>query len=176
MNLKLQIVDNEKHARGKIYKVSANGKAVLLLLTFHALERMKRWKLSDRQVLRTLLEPEEVLKGHRDRYIAHRQVRRHVVRVIYEYDGKRQLSLRYTTRLLRDILKAEAAMKIKYSRDADILVIQLREGKPVDSRDIAEGIIVHLTAKGQPLEIEILDASKVVEKKDVEVALDALFP
>jgi len=89
LNLKLQIVDIEEHARGKVYKVSANGKAVLLLLTFHALERMKRWKLSDRQVIRTLLEPEEVLKGHRDRYIAHRQVRRHVVRVIYEYDGKR---------------------------------------------------------------------------------------
>lgn len=67
-------------------------------------------------------------------------------------------------------------MKIKYSRDADILVIQLREGKPADSRDIAEGIIVHLTAKGRPLEIEILDASKVVQKKDVEVSLDAIFP
>ena len=90
--------------------------------------------------------------------------------------AKGQLSLRYATRLLRDILKAEAPMKIKYSLDADILVIQLREGKPADSRDIAEGIIVHLTAKGQPLEIEILDASKVVQKKDVEVALDALSP
>ena len=49
-------------------------------------------------------------------------------------------------------------MKIKYSRYANVLVIQLRKGKPADSRDIAEGIIVHLTAKGQPLEIEILDA------------------
>ncbi|MBI3059039.1 MAG: DUF2283 domain-containing protein [Deltaproteobacteria bacterium] len=66
-------------------------------------------------------------------------------------------------------------MKIKYSRDADVLVIQLREGKPFDSRDIAEGVIVHLTANGQPLEIEILDASKVVQKKDVEVSLEALF-
>jgi uncharacterized protein YuzE len=74
------------------------------------------------------------------------------------------------------ILKVEVSMKIKYTRDADVLVIQLREGKPADSRDIAEGIIVHLTAKGQPLEIEILDASKVVQKKDVEIALDALFP
>ncbi len=72
--------------------------------------------------------------------------------------------------------QVEAFMKIKYSRDADVLLIQLREGKPADSRDIAEGIIVHLTAKGQPLEIEILDASKVVQKKDVEVALDALSP
>lgn len=66
-------------------------------------------------------------------------------------------------------------MKIVYSPDADILTIQLREGKPSDSRDIAEGIIVHLSAKGQPLEIEILDASKVVQKKDVEISLEALF-
>ena len=66
-------------------------------------------------------------------------------------------------------------MKIKYSRDADVLIIKLREGKPSDSRDIAEGIIVHLTAKGQPLEIEILDASKVVQKKDIEVSLGSLF-
>jgi uncharacterized protein YuzE len=66
-------------------------------------------------------------------------------------------------------------MKIVYSPDADILTIQLREGKPFESRDIAEGIIVHLSAKGQPLEIEILDASKVVQKKDVEISMEALF-
>ncbi len=66
-------------------------------------------------------------------------------------------------------------MKITYSPDADVLTIQLREGKPTDSRDLAEGIIVHLSAKGQPLEIEILDASKVVQKKDVEVSMKALF-
>ena len=67
-------------------------------------------------------------------------------------------------------------MKIAYSPDADVLTIQLREGKPANSRDIAEGIIVHLSAKGLPLEIEILDASKVVQKKDVEISMEALFP
>jgi uncharacterized protein YuzE len=66
-------------------------------------------------------------------------------------------------------------MKIAYSPDADILTIQLREGKPVDSRDIAEGIIIHLSARGQPLEIEVLDASKVIQKKDVEISIEALF-
>ncbi len=66
-------------------------------------------------------------------------------------------------------------MKIAYSPDADVLTIQLREGKPADSRDIAEGIIVHLSTKGQPLEIEILDASKVVQKKDVGISMEALF-
>lgn len=66
-------------------------------------------------------------------------------------------------------------MKIAYSPDADVLTIQLREGKPADSRDMAEGIILHLSAKGLPLQIEILDASKVVQKKDVEVSMGALF-
>jgi uncharacterized protein YuzE len=66
-------------------------------------------------------------------------------------------------------------MKITYSPDADILTIQLRQGKPADSRDIAEGVIVHISAKGQPLEIEILDASKVIQKKDIEVSMTALF-
>jgi uncharacterized protein YuzE len=66
-------------------------------------------------------------------------------------------------------------MKIAYSPDADVLIIQLREGKPADSRDVAEGIIVHLSAKGLPLQIEILDASKVVQKKDVEISMEALF-
>ena len=65
-------------------------------------------------------------------------------------------------------------MKIKYSPDADVLIIQLREGKVSDSRDIAEGVIVHLSAKGQPLEIEVLDASKVVQKKRVEVSMEPL--
>jgi uncharacterized protein YuzE len=66
-------------------------------------------------------------------------------------------------------------MKIAYSPDADALIIRLREGRPVDSRDIAEGVIVHLSSKGLPLEIEILDASKVVQKKDIEISLEALF-
>ena len=66
-------------------------------------------------------------------------------------------------------------MKIKYSPDADVLIIELRSGKPKDSRDLAEGVIVHLSAKGEPLEIEVLDASKVIQKKDIEVSLEGLF-
>ena len=66
-------------------------------------------------------------------------------------------------------------MKIRYSPGADVLTIELRAGRPADSRDLAEGIILHPSAKGQPLEIEILDASKVMQKKDVEVSLTPLF-
>lgn len=60
-------------------------------------------------------------------------------------------------------------MKIKYSSDADILMIELREGKPVDSIDMREGIILHLDSEGKPLEIEILDASKIVTLKEISV-------
>ena len=58
------------------------------LLTFHALERTRRWKLTDRQVILALLAPDEVLKGHRNRFIAHRKVSTHVVRAICEYQDK----------------------------------------------------------------------------------------
>lgn len=52
-------------------------------------------------------------------------------------------------------------MRIKYSRESDILLISLREGKPVDSIDLKEGVILHLDDNGIPLEIEILDAAKL---------------
>jgi uncharacterized protein YuzE len=77
---------------------------------------------------------------------------------------------------MQDVIFGEVGrMRITYSPDADVLTIQLREGRPVDSRDIVEGIIIHLSAKGQPLEIEILDASKAVQKKGVEISMEALF-
>ncbi|WP_456327081.1 DUF2283 domain-containing protein [Archaeoglobus sp.] len=60
-------------------------------------------------------------------------------------------------------------MQIKYSPDADVLVIKLREGKLFDSIDVAEGIIAHLDEKGRVIEIEILDASKLVETKELRL-------
>ena len=60
-------------------------------------------------------------------------------------------------------------MKIKYSKEADIILIALRDGKPVDSIDLKEGVILHLDNQGLPLEIEILDASKLVSLKEISV-------
>jgi len=76
----------EAHARGKIYTVTANGQTVSVLLTFHALDRIAKWRLTVQTVLRALLWPEEVLRGHGGRLIAHRREKRHIVRVIYEYE------------------------------------------------------------------------------------------
>jgi uncharacterized protein YuzE len=58
-------------------------------------------------------------------------------------------------------------MKIRYSWEADILMIELRDGTPVDSIDLKEGVILHLDSKGLPLEIELLDASKVATMDEI---------
>ena len=60
-------------------------------------------------------------------------------------------------------------MKIKYSKEADIVLIELRDGTPVDSIDLKEGVILHLDNQDLPLEIEILDASKLVSLKEISV-------
>jgi len=66
-------------------------------------------------------------------------------------------------------------MQIKYSPDADVLLVKLREGKLVDSVDIGEGLIAHYAEDGSVLEIEILDASKVVELKNFNFSLEGVF-
>ena len=60
-------------------------------------------------------------------------------------------------------------MKIKYSKESDILLIELRDGTPVDSTDLKDGVILHLDKEGLPLEIEILDASKLAMLKEISV-------
>lgn len=69
----------------------------------------------------------------------------------------------------------EKNMQIRYSSDADVLSVKLREGRLVDSVDIAEGLIAHYAENGSVLEIEILDASKVVELKDFSFSLEGIF-
>jgi Protein of unknown function (DUF2283). len=60
-------------------------------------------------------------------------------------------------------------MKIKYSKEADIILIEIREGTPNDSIDLKEGVILHLDGEGLPLEIEILDASKIVKLEEISI-------
>lgn len=66
-------------------------------------------------------------------------------------------------------------MQIKYSPDADVLVIRLRAGVLQDSNDLCEGVIVHYGEDDAPLEIEILDASKVIDMDAIDVSLKELL-
>jgi hypothetical protein len=85
--MNLTIDASESHARGEIYTVTAGGQTVSVLLTSPALRRADEWRLTVQSVIKALLWLEEVLQGHRGRFIAHGREKRHVVRGVYEYDG-----------------------------------------------------------------------------------------
>ena len=74
------------------------------------------------------------------------------------------------------IPRAEEATQIRYSPDADVLVISLRTGRPYDSNDLCEGIIVHYGEDEAPLQIEILDASRIIDMNAIDVSLRELLP
>ena len=60
-------------------------------------------------------------------------------------------------------------MKIKYSKEADILLIELSARTPMDSIDLNLRLSRQLGYTGFPLEIEILDASKIATLEDINV-------
>jgi len=69
----------------------------------------------------------------------------------------------------RNIFKEVENMKIRYSPEANVLVIELKKGILNDSIDLKEGIILHLNKKREPLEIEILDATKVTSLEEISM-------
>jgi len=84
--LKIKTIERKSHQKGNIYRVIINNSVVEILFLFHAIERINRWNLKEKDVIKTLLFPEEVLTGHRDRYIAHMIDENHIIRAIYEYE------------------------------------------------------------------------------------------
>jgi hypothetical protein len=81
----IEVLDKILHPKGILYSLRINGQGINILFLFHAIERMKKWGISDKIVVETLLLPEEVLIGHKSRYIAHRRYENHVIRAVYEY-------------------------------------------------------------------------------------------
>jgi len=56
-------------------------------------------------------------------------------------------------------------MQIRHFPDADILLIELKDGELSDSKDIAEQIIVHYSLKNEPLETAAPRVKAVVPLK-----------
>jgi uncharacterized protein YuzE len=51
-------------------------------------------------------------------------------------------------------------MKVKYDRDADILIFVLREEPPINAISEPGGVIVSYNENDEPVSIEFLNASK----------------
>ena len=62
-------------------------------------------------------------------------------------------------------------MRIQYGPQADALYIELRDAKIQESDEIAHGFIVDYDAAGNPVAIEILDASRVLGSREMRVEL-----
>ena len=82
-----KIVGKQFHNRGEIFRIDIDGSITGILYTHHALERIKQWGILSESVTETLLFPEEVIVGHRGRFIAHKRYGNHLIRAVYEYDA-----------------------------------------------------------------------------------------
>ncbi len=82
-----KIVAKQMHDRGEVFSIDISGFIIEILYTHHALARIKQWGLSPESVFETFIFPEEVIVGHRDRYIAHKRYGNHLIRAVYEYDA-----------------------------------------------------------------------------------------
>lgn len=86
--MKIEIIERQKHNKGQIYLIKIQENTVVkILFLWHAIERIKKWNLNEEMIIETLLLPEEVIIGHRNRYIAHRRYGNHLVRAVYEYEN-----------------------------------------------------------------------------------------
>jgi len=85
--LKINISTEKVQARGKLFTFAFGERFADVLFLYHALERAQKWELSIEQIAETLFSPDEVLKGHFNRFIAHKIYNEHVLRTVYEYDN-----------------------------------------------------------------------------------------
>ena len=83
----MRVTKIEVIERGKIYHITVENKELRILVTKHAEERLNRWNIDTEKLFETLLYPDEVVTGHRGRYIAHKRYGAHVVRAVYEYEN-----------------------------------------------------------------------------------------
>jgi uncharacterized protein YuzE len=65
-------------------------------------------------------------------------------------------------------------MRVSYDAEADILLVVLREEAPVDALEEPGGVVLCYGADGEPVSVELLNASKrsMVTSRGVSVTLE----
>ena len=56
-------------------------------------------------------------------------------------------------------------MGVKYVKDIDVLTIELQDGEYEHSEEIGEGVILDIGKNGDILSVEIIDATKRLQKE-----------
>ena len=86
MNIK--IIKSINTSKGKLFEIKVNSEVIRIVLTWHALDGADDYNISENELLNFLIYPEEVIRGHVTRFIAHKRLNRHLARVIYEYENE----------------------------------------------------------------------------------------
>ncbi|MEO5358475.1 MAG: DUF4258 domain-containing protein [Nitrospirae bacterium YQR-1] len=83
-----EIINRQINSNGEVFTIKIQEETIRILFLFHAIKRIIKWDIQEEMAAETLLLPDEVIVGHRNRYIAQRRYSNHVVRAVYEYvDG-----------------------------------------------------------------------------------------
>jgi len=65
---------------------------------------------------------------------------------------------------------------LRYDKDADVLLVKLRDDPPVDAVEEEGGILISYDESGRPVAVEFLNASKhgLVQSQDPRVVVSGL--
>jgi uncharacterized protein YuzE len=55
-------------------------------------------------------------------------------------------------------------LKVAYDPEADALVIKAGEGRPSYGEELTDQLIIHYNERGEPIEVEVLDATELLAK------------
>ena len=150
----------ENHSEGQNY-LKVDEREVTLLLTNHLLDAAEEYDVGMERVLNALLFPDEVVRGHSGRFVAHKLLNDYLIRVVYGYENNVPVVINYILQEREGTLKM-VFMKIKYYPDSDILEIRVLDEKPKYGEEYNENIIIHYSEENRVVKIEILDASKAI--------------
>jgi len=84
----IQILKSVDTPKGKLFEVKVNRTVIRIVITWHALDGADDYYISANELLNLLINSEEVIKGHVNRFIAQKRLNRHLARVIYEYENE----------------------------------------------------------------------------------------
>jgi uncharacterized protein YuzE len=55
-------------------------------------------------------------------------------------------------------------LKVVHDPEADVLVIKAGDGRPSYGEELTDQLIIHYNERGEPIEIEVLDATELLAK------------
>jgi len=157
----ITIISEKITRRGKIITLKVDEREVTLLLTNHLLDAAEEYDVGMERVLSALLFPDEVVRGHSGRFVAHKLLNDYLIRVVYGYENDVPVVITLYIARKRRYLEV-VFMKIKYYSDSDILEIRVLDEKPKYGEEYNENIIIHYSEESRVVKIEILDASKAI--------------